>query len=189
MSPIGQSKEAVHEAGDQTGAGSFLCVECSVPLSLDHAEAMPTCPNCGGQSFKRASLFEQPTLTNITVEPSTEGPAQWLEGVRSSITKPGKYLALYAGGRARVFEIDQGWSRIGRSSAADIRLDDPTVSRRHAVIINTPEGELRALDDRSMNGIAVNGDNLDWAPLADGDELQIGRYTLHVTESAGTPSA
>ena len=92
---------------------------------------------------------------------------------------------MFADGRARVIELNDGWSRIGRSSSADIRLDDPTVSRRHAVVVRTPEGELRVLDDRSMNGIAVNGERVDWSPLADGDELQIGRYTLHVIESAG----
>jgi pSer/pThr/pTyr-binding forkhead associated (FHA) protein len=84
-----------------------------------------------------------------------------------------------------VIELGDGWSRIGRSRTADIRLDDPTVSRRHAVVVRTPEGELRVLDDRSMNGINVNGEAVDWSPLADGDELQIGRYTLVVIESAG----
>ena len=52
-------------------------------------------------------------------------------------------------------------------------------------IVQTPEGELRVLDDRSMNGISVNEEPVDWSPLADGDELQIGRYTLSVIESAG----
>jgi pSer/pThr/pTyr-binding forkhead associated (FHA) protein len=106
--------------------------------------------------------------------------------VRESITEPGKYLAMYADGRTTVIELDSGWSRIGRSRSADIRLDDPTVSRRHAVIVQTPEGELRVLDDRSMNGIHVNGESVDWSPLAHGDELQIGRYTLSVIESEGS---
>jgi pSer/pThr/pTyr-binding forkhead associated (FHA) protein len=52
--------------------------------------------------------------------------------------------------------------------------------------VQTPEGELRVLDDRSMNGILVNGEPVDWSPLADGDQLQIGRYTLSVIENAGT---
>jgi DNA-directed RNA polymerase subunit RPC12/RpoP len=182
---IGQSTDAVHQSGAETEAGSFLCVECSFPVSLDHPGEMPECPNCGGTRFKRASLFEQPTLTNITVDSPVEGPADWLEGVRSSIEEPGKYVAFFAEGRARVLELSEGWSRIGRSGSADIRLDDPTVSRRHAVVVRTPEGELRALDDRSMNGIAVNGEDVDWSPLADGDELQVGRYTLHVIETSG----
>ena len=54
--------------------------------------------------------------------------------------------------------------------------------------MQTPEGDLRVLDDRSMNGIRVNGEPVDWSPLADGDELQIGRYSLSVIETAGIPS-
>ncbi|HKH15520.1 MAG TPA: FHA domain-containing protein, partial [Solirubrobacterales bacterium] len=70
--------------------------------------------------------------------------------------------------------------RIGRSSAADLRLDDATVSRRHALVVRTPENELRALDDRSLNGLSVNGKRVEWTPLRDGDELEIGRYRLYV---------
>jgi len=184
VSAIGHRSDPIHEAGAKTGAGSFLCLDCSFPLSLDHPEEMPECPNCGGGRFKRASLFEQPTLSNITFGSQVEAPADWLEGIRSTID-PGKYLALYAEGRAKVVELKEGWSRIGRSGSADIRLDDPTVSRRHAVIVRTPEGELRVLDDRSMNGIVVNGEAVDWSPVTDGDELQVGRYCLHVIESSG----
>jgi hypothetical protein len=187
VATIGHSGDPIHAAGDAIGVGSYLCLDCSFPLSLDRPDEIPECPNCGGSRFKRASLFEQPTLGNITIGNVTEAPPDWLEGLRESIDEPGRYLALYAEGRARLIELKQGWSRIGRSGSADIRLDDPTVSRRHAVIVHTPEGELRVLDDRSMNGIVVNGESVDWSPLADGDELQIGRYSLHVIESAGSP--
>jgi FHA domain-containing protein/zinc ribbon family protein len=189
MTLIGQRKDDVHEAGDMVGGvGSFLCVECSLPLSLDPADSIPECPNCGGTSFRRASMFEpeqQPTLRNITIGQPTAKPTDWLDGVREQIDEPGRYLAMFADGRTRVIELSDGWSRIGRSRSADIRLDDPTVSRRHAVVVRTPEGELRVLDDRSMNGILVNGECVDWSPLSDGDELQVGRYTLHVVETAG----
>ena len=47
----------------------------------------------------------------------------------------------------------------------------------------TPEDELRALDDRSLNGLFVNGEQVEWAPLSDGDELEIGRYRLYVLEA------
>ena len=67
--------------------------------------------------------------------------------------------------------------------AADIQLDDATVSRRHALIIRTSDDELRALDDRSLNGLFVNGERVEWAPLVDGDELEIGRYRLYVLQS------
>src|SRR4051812_5995626 len=189
MTVIGQSKDDVHHAGETAGGvGSFICQGCSFPVSFEPAESIPHCPNCGGTDFRRASLFEQPTLRNLpAMRPATQ-PADWLDEVRDSISQPGKYLAIFADGRTMVIELSTGWSRIGRSRSADIRLDDPTVSRRHAVIVQTPEGELRVLDDRSMNGILVNGEAVDWSPLSDGDELQIGRYTLSVVESEGSPA-
>ena len=188
MTVIGQSQDDVRHAGEPAGGvGSFVCQGCFFPVSLEPAESIPVCPNCGGTDFRRASMFEQPTLRSITpITRPTAKPSEWLGGIRDSIMDPGKYLAMFADGRTRVIEVDEGWSRIGRSRSADIRLDDPTVSRRHAVIVQTPEGELRVLDDRSMNGILVNGEPVDWSPLSDGDELQVGRYTLSVIESEGT---
>jgi hypothetical protein len=186
MTVTGQSQDDLRHAGETAGGvGSFICQGCSFPVSFEPAEALTECPNCGGTDFRRASLFEQPTLKNIAVPRTAARPSDWLDGVRESITEPGKYLAMFADGRTRVIELSAGWSRIGRSRAADIRLDDPTVSRRHAVIVHTPEDELRVLDDRSMNGICVNGELVDWSPVGDGDELQIGRYTLCVIETTG----
>ena len=186
MPPLGQSQDELHHAGEPAGGvGSFICQGCSFPVSFEPAAAIPKCPNCGGTDFKRSSMFEQPTLRNIAITHPVAKPEDWLDGVRESIAGPGKYLAMFADGRTRVIELSVGWSRIGRSRSADIRLDDPTVSRRHAVIVRTPEGELRVLDDRSMNGIVVNAEAVDWSPLADGDELQIGRYTLSVIETPG----
>ena len=132
-------------------------------------------------------MFEQPTLGNIAIGRRVKEPAEWLEKTREMITDPGKYLAVYVDGRKRVIKLDSGWSRIGRSRSADILLDDPTVSRRHAVVVQTPEGELRVLDDRSLNGIYVNDERVEWSAVADGDEIQVGRYCLHVIESAGEP--
>ena len=187
MTVLGQSQDDVRHAGEPAGGvGSFICQGCSFPVSFEPAESIPRCPNCAGTDFRRSSMFEQPTLKSIVITRPSAEPADWLDEVRESIDEPGKYLAMFADGRTRVIELSDGWSRIGRSGSADIRLDDPTVSRRHAVIVQTPEGELRVLDDRSMNGILVNGEPVDWSPLADGDELQIGRYTLSVIESAGT---
>ena len=77
----------------------------------------------------------------------------------------------------------RGWTRIGRCAAADIRLDDPSVSRRHALIVSETPKALRVLDDRSLNGVHVNGEKVEWARLADGDELVIGRYRLFALEA------
>ena len=188
MALTGQREEEIQHAGEPAaGVGSFVCQGCSFPVSFEPAESIPKCPNCGGTDLRRASMFEQPTLKTIAIGRPATKPKDWLDEVRDSIEEPGKYLAMFADGRTRVIELSDGWSRIGRSRSANIRLDDPTVSRRHAVIVRTPEGDLRVLDDRSMNGICVNGEPADWSPLQDGDELQIGRYTLSVIETAGKP--
>ena len=79
------------------------------------------------------------------------------------------------------FALQREWTRIGRSLAADIRFDDPTVSRRHALIVRQPDG-LRVLDDRSLNGVFVNGERVEWSTLADGDEVVIGRHHLHFVD-------
>jgi pSer/pThr/pTyr-binding forkhead associated (FHA) protein len=60
---------------------------------------------------------------------------------------------------------------------ADVRFDDPTVSRRHALIVRQPDG-VRVLDDRSLNGVFVNGSRVEGKVLNDGDEIIVGRYRL-----------
>ncbi len=51
------------------------------------------------------------------------------------------------------------------------------MSRRHALIVRQPDG-VRLLDDRSLNGVFVNGTRVDGRTLSDGDEIVVGRYHL-----------
>ena len=76
----------------------------------------------------------------------------WLQDARDGLTQPGKYLAYEESGRQVVSPLNQEWTRIGRSLAADIRFDDATDSRRHALVVSQAEG-VRVLDDRSLNGV------------------------------------
>jgi len=105
----------------------------------------------------------------------------WLEELRDALDEPGQYLAYRLADDAKAFALQREWTRIGRSLAADIRFDDPTVSRRHALIVRQPDG-LRVLDDRSLNGVFVNGERVEWSTLADGDEVVIGRHHLHFVD-------
>ena len=73
--------------------------------------------------------------------------------------------------------LTREWTRIGRSLTADVRFDDQTVSRRHALIVRQPNG-VHVHDDRSLNGVFVNGSRVEGKPLEDGDEIVIGRYRL-----------
>ena len=68
-------------------------------------------------------------------------------------------------------------TRLGRGVSADIHLDHPTVSRRHALVVRREE-TLVLLDDRSMNGTWLNGERVSEAVLSDGDVIQLGAVEL-----------
>lgn len=149
---------------------------------------MPDCASCGGSRFRRASIFTaHQELEGTTAEhpvPVALEPPPWLERTRRSLPLPGEYIAYDgADGELQVQRIARGWTRIGRSELADICLDDPTVSRRHALLIDEPGRRLRVLDDRSLNGVFVNGREVELAGLQDGDELTIGRFRLYLLRS------
>ena len=172
----------VHETGELALVGSLACVECGYSISLSLSDELPSCPACGGSRFRRVSMFELPTVDADAIAPAPALPV-WLDGVRAGLAPGSLYVAFEEDDDPVVVELQDGWNRIGRSGSADIQLDDATVSRRHALIVRTPEDELRALDDRSLNGLFVNGERVEWAPLGDGDELEIGRYRLYVLQS------
>jgi DNA-binding NtrC family response regulator len=77
---------------------------------------------------------------------------------------------------------------IGRGPEADVQVEDPVVSRRHARLL-VSEGQVRVEDLGSHNGTWVNGHRLFGAmPLFAGDELKIGSVALmlhSVTQVAG----
>jgi hypothetical protein len=185
MALLADSSSELHEAGenvpDFAAVGSLSCVECGYAVAAAAiSDDLPHCPACGGTSFQRRSIFERPTVDVEAVVPASAEPG-WLDEVRAE-QDTGPCLAFNLDGEHITRELPIGWTRIGRSATADVRLDDPTVSRRHALIVRTAEG-LRALDDRSLNGLFVNGRRVEWARLADGDELEVGRFRLYVVEA------
>jgi DNA-directed RNA polymerase subunit RPC12/RpoP len=188
-------------SGTFVGAGSFRCSRCGYVQTLVGSDTLSDCPGCSGRSFVRASLFsaermstdrwlEQPGAT--LAKPPNAGYGQLLADARHRIEQPGEYLCFEENGEVQTVALTREWTRIGRSLAADVRLDDPTVSRRHALIVRHPEG-VRLLDDRSLNGVFVNDARVESRILKDGDEIIIGRYRLTMIsvapEQAGHASA
>jgi hypothetical protein len=175
------------ETGASPGSGTFFCLTCGSQLSLRETDRLPECPRCGGSGFLRDSIFEPMQehghqTAEFAAQEQSEPPG-WLVKARDLLPGPGRYLACREDGDdIQVFAIGDGWTRIGRSVTADIRLDDPSVSRRHALIVCEPGRQARVLDDRSLNGVLLNGGMIEWGRLADGDELTIGRYRLYALE-------
>jgi pSer/pThr/pTyr-binding forkhead associated (FHA) protein len=136
----------------------------------------------------RFDIDAQNTGTLPGVGPVRPEAPVWLDEARAGISAPGRYLAYEQDGRVTVVPITRDSTRIGRSLAADIRFDDATVSRRHAIIASEQSG-VRVLDDRSLNGVRVNGRRVDSSPLTDGDEILIGRHALYFLDTAAVPAA
>jgi pSer/pThr/pTyr-binding forkhead associated (FHA) protein len=111
-------------------------------------------------------------------QPTTEDTPEWLEEARAALVSEGDYLAFQDDDRAKVVPLQDGWTRVGRSLSAHVRFDDPTVSRRHALVYRDDSG-ARVLDDRSLNGVFRNGERVELAELADGDEIAIGRFRVY----------
>jgi pSer/pThr/pTyr-binding forkhead associated (FHA) protein len=95
----------------------------------------------------------------------------------SDAPEPGRYLELDDGDERVLLPLHDGTTHVGRGFAADFRLDDQSVSRRHA-IVHLRGGGARILDDRSANGTFVNGRRVTEAELADGDVVVLGRVVL-----------
>jgi hypothetical protein len=170
------------------GCGTYFCLSCGVQLSMRETDELPRCASCGGSRFGRDSIFTaRQEHESTTVEhpvPAERGAPPWLAVVRRSLALPGDYV-VYREDDGGVFvkRIERGWTRIGRSEVADICLDDPTVSRRHALLIDEPGKQLRVLDDRSLNGVFLNGVEIELHSVRDGDELSIGRFRLYLLRS------
>ncbi len=159
------------------GGGSFRCDVCGFAVALQELDEIPACPHCGSGRFRRSSIFGD----HAEAEPWGGGRSEqpdWLDEVREALVTSGDYLAFSDDDRVHVVPLQPGWTRIGRSMAAHVQFDDPTVSRRHALIHSEEDG-ARVLDDRSLNGVFVNGERIEWHSLEDGDELLVGRFRLY----------
>jgi pSer/pThr/pTyr-binding forkhead associated (FHA) protein len=91
--------------------------------------------------------------------------------------EPGAYLEIQGQGDSVLMRLEREVTRIGRGLSADLRLDENSVSRRHAMLVQDSDG-ARILDDRSSNGTFVNGQRVEQAKLVSGDVVMLGRVVL-----------
>jgi pSer/pThr/pTyr-binding forkhead associated (FHA) protein len=90
-----------------------------------------------------------------------------------------------------VHEISGRRVNIGRTRDNDLRIVDPTVSRLHAML-TVRNGEAMLVDANSRNGIFVNGIQVRYARVDDGDLVTFGtvrfRYRVgsDATDSPGS---
>ncbi len=81
------------------------------------------------------------------------------------------------------YALSRPVTRIGRGSDADLRIDDPGISRNHAELRRSG-GDVTIVDLGSTNGIVINGRRVDQERLRDGAEVRLGSTTLTFHQGA-----
>jgi pSer/pThr/pTyr-binding forkhead associated (FHA) protein len=78
---------------------------------------------------------------------------------------------------------EAGAHQLGRSSESAVRVDHPTVSRRHARLILSEDRSTAYVQDLGgANGTWLNGAAVErLAPLREGDTIRVGEVELRVT--------
>src|SRR5579864_5166707 len=75
-------------------------------------------------------------------------------------------------------ELSEGQFAVGRNATCQLSLDDPLVSRRHALLLVTSDG-VTIEDLQSRNGVTVNGRHIvGKATLSSGNKIGIGSQEL-----------
>ena len=142
------------KCGFRNSEGADFCARCGASVAVEHLDAQTTASFHLGEDAQD----EQPLAENL--------PAGATLVIRSG------------GGRAgETYPLAAEQTRIGRHPAADIFLDDVTVSRNHALVVR--EGSSFAItDEGSLNGTYVNRRRIERHVLLEGDEIQVGKYKL-----------
>ncbi|MFK8845241.1 MULTISPECIES: FHA domain-containing protein [Streptomyces] len=173
-----------------TGGGVALpvCTRCG----HRNAEASRFCSNCGaplrpGAQAERASettstisisgleAYDAET-TGQTAVPSLSPEAQ---AAVEALPMGSALLVVRRGPNSGSrFLLDGDLTTAGRHPQSDIFLDDVTVSRRHVEFRRGQDGGFTVADVGSLNGTYVNRERIDSVPLANGDEVQIGKFRL-----------
>lgn len=82
--------------------------------------------------------------------------------------------------------VRRGHLLIGRDAMCDICVNHPTVSRYHALVVNSPRG-VKIVDLGSTNGTFVNGRKVRQYALSNGDTLSVGESRIHYSATATKP--
>jgi hypothetical protein len=143
------------------------CPECG----FQNPEAANYCSKCGALLHVPEPDAEQ----TMTFSPEETGELDEL----GDVGVEGPTLVVRSGGgrSGETFVLQGARTLIGRSPDCPVFLDDVTVSRRHAELVQQ-DGHWSIEDQGSLNGTFVNRRRVEKTEVSDGDEIQIGKYRL-----------
>ena len=163
---------------------TVFCTNCG----QENPQEARFCARCGNALTRPGEPIEpeRPVETTSTISltgidpveehPDEEGFAT--EAAVDALPPDSALLVVKRGPNAGSrFLLDKDSTTAGRHPESDIFLDDVTVSRRHAAFER--DGDVFVVRDvGSLNGTYLNRERIDEAPLASGDEVQIGKFRL-----------
>ena len=91
--------------------------------------------------------------------------------------RPWLIVVSGAGSIGKMYRLEHQLG-IGRSPQCEVHIDEDGISRRHAQLEITAEGNVQIVDLGSRNGTFVNGAAVLRETLKDGDKIQIGGTTI-----------
>ncbi|MGB0436492.1 MAG: glycogen accumulation regulator GarA [Mycobacterium sp.] len=127
-------------------------------------------------TVETTSVFRADFLNELDAPPAQAGESS-VSGVEGLPVGSALLVVKRGPNAGSRFLLDQPTTSAGRHPDSDIFLDDVTVSRRHAEF-RLEGGEFQVVDVGSLNGTYVNREPVDSAVLANGDEVQIGKFRL-----------
>jgi pSer/pThr/pTyr-binding forkhead associated (FHA) protein len=127
-------------------------------------------------TVETTSVFRADFLNELDAPPAASGESA-VSGVEGLPVGSALLVVKRGPNAGSRFLLDQPTTSAGRHPDSDIFLDDVTVSRRHAEF-RLEGSEFQVVDVGSLNGTYVNREPVDSAVLANGDEVQIGKFRL-----------
>jgi len=100
------------------------------------------------------------------------------EMANQAMTKKAYLIVIAGNSVGEMYQIRKDRVNIGRDRSCDIMVTDVGISRNHARIVASEEGDLLIEDRGSTNGTYLNGESVERRPLKDGDRIQLGRATI-----------
>ncbi len=134
------------------------------------------CSSCG--ALIKPDAGEETTITFAPVDGTGEIVDEELTVSLGDSSSTAMLVVKRGPNAGSKFALEKEVTGAGRHPDSDIFLDDITVSRRHAEVVRRPSGYI-VRDAGSLNGTYLNRERIeDETPLANGDELQIGKFKL-----------
>ncbi|MEU6080255.1 DUF3662 and FHA domain-containing protein [Streptomyces sp. NPDC047108] len=134
----------------------------------------------GGRSAQPAGAPPMPSSPPPAARPGGPAPVTRMPGAGPM---PGSQTRRWIEINGTRHQISRPTLVLGRSTEADVRIDDPGVSRRHCEIRTGTPSTIQDLG--STNGIVVDGQHTTRATLRDGSRIVVGSTTIVFRQAEG----